>query len=99
MLKISFILLSIITIISNPIAAQDDAAMPNATELVKKADLLLRGEDSSEHHVNFVVNRPGQKIARKVVVYLKGKKYSLTHFTKPIKEYSIDAKPFVDDLI
>lgn len=89
MLKCSFILLFVFIIGFSPVIADDKdqkSETPNATELVKKADLLLRGENSSEHYVDFVVNRPGQKIARKVIVYLKSKKYSLTHFIKPIKD-------------
>ena len=59
---------------------------PNPSELVKKADLLLRGEKSSIHLADFVVYRPGKEIKRKILVYLWGKKYSFTNFLAPISD-------------
>ncbi|BBM82290.1 outer membrane lipoprotein-sorting protein [Candidatus Uabimicrobium amorphum] len=61
-------------------------AAPNATALVKKADLLIRGEKSSEQHVSFSVIRANKKVDRTMMVYLKGKNYSFTHILKPIKD-------------
>ena len=57
-----------------------------ATELVKNADMKLRGKISSFHAVEFVVHRPGKVVERTMLAYLKGKKFSFAHFTKPVRD-------------
>ena len=57
-----------------------------ATKLVSGADLKLRGKISSFHDAQFIVFRPGKKIERRMLAYLKGKKYSFTHFIEPVRD-------------
>jgi len=59
---------------------------PNADELVRKADHLLRGEISSKHYVDFDVYRPGQIIRRKMIIYLRKRKFGLSQFVAPLRD-------------
>jgi outer membrane lipoprotein-sorting protein len=63
-----------------------NAKLPDAKELVVKADLLLRGEKSSNEYFDFIVKRPGNVISRKAVSYLMGKPFSFVHFLTPISD-------------
>ncbi|NQV03590.1 MAG: outer membrane lipoprotein-sorting protein [Bacteroidia bacterium] len=65
------------------------SAAPNATALVKKASLLLRGEVSSNHHISFVVHRPGIEKKREMIVCLKGNDYSFGHIISPLRDRNI----------
>ena len=55
-------------------------------EMVKKADLLLRGENSSNQFVDFVVHRPGNVVTRKMINYQYTAEYSLTHTLTPLRD-------------
>jgi outer membrane lipoprotein-sorting protein len=72
--------------VEDPIDKTPADQYPHAGELVRKADILLRGEISSNHYTNFIISRPGMVSERKMIVYLKGKKYSLAHVTEPIRD-------------
>jgi outer membrane lipoprotein-sorting protein len=61
------------------------AELPNAKELVRKAELLLRGEESSVQFISLTSIRPGKKMSWEMIIYRKGTDYCFCHVTKPIK--------------
>ncbi len=68
---------------SEPVAKLD------LKEMVKKADLLLRGEQSAIEHMYFIVRRPGSTIERKTILYLKGKPFSFFQCLEPVRDLNI----------
>jgi hypothetical protein len=73
-------------------------AEPDASQLVKQADLLLRGQHSSIQYVEFTVYRPDRVIKRKMVNYLMGKKYSLSHVVEPVRDCNTVILKRADDV-
>jgi hypothetical protein len=82
-----------LTLLILPLGAEDKdikkVKFPNATDLVKAADELLRGAISSVQEADFIVIRPDRKILRTFLVYLKGTNLSLAQFLAPLRDKNI----------
>ena len=58
----------------------------DATQLVKKAVKNMQGTTYTCHKVKLIIVRPGKKIIRTMLVHYGGKKYTLVHIIKPVRD-------------